>query len=980
MYRGIIKRLLNSGRIRNKYVVVYLLEYLNDYGVRGIIQGFARTVRQHGLRTFKDARRIIILKMQKRGRGDLPEYLPDVLSDAQIVQMKEKARSFGYRPKISFILPTYNTKPSLLALAVDSIRQQVYDHWEICIADDHSTRTDTLALLRSYIPDEKFRVAFLPANEGISESSNAAIGMATGEYIALIDHDDEITPDALFHIVKDLNEQGQADILYSDECKVDEKGDLSDYFFKPDWSPELLFNSMYTGHLTIYRKEFLTDHVGLFRREYDFSQDYDLMLRASEKTSRIRHIPKVLYHWRLTQGSASLGDKPYARRTNLAALRDAVKRRLLSADVAELPAANHVKMKIAPTPFVSIIIPSDSPDNLQAALQSIITETDYPHYEIVVVTNSVLIKALQGNYPDRSVVFVAYDQPYNFSDKCNHGAAGASGDILFFFNDDVRPLQRDWIENSIEYLFVPGVGGVSPKLIYENDTLQYAGMATGVRNLTGTTFHGYPKDSVSYINFPQLVRNVSILSGACLAIRKQFFLELGGFDAVHTPSAHSDTDLSFKILDKGFRCVYTPYASLRHIGHLSLKEHEKKVAPSRKDKSDIFLLKKWMKYLSEDPYFTRPMRNYLYHDSPEPFRLYPPSVPMVTGNGQDILVVSHDLSFSGAPISLFDTCRTLLACGHFVVVCSPIDGPMRKKYQEAGIPVIVDALVLLQHPTFYRFAKNFDHLFCNTIVSWPVVRQMKDTIHTLWWIQEAKILEQFTVDRDCEKTLREAPLVIGLSDYSLSFIRKYNPRAIKIYNACFDIYDPLAAAPGADPYGKVIFTLIGSLEERKGQDILIDALSHLEPRLMDKIEVRFIGRFHNPYYTRDLQRKSKNNPNVRFMGEFTHEQCLQLMRESDVIINASRDEPLSVAIVEAFCLAKTCIVSEYTGIAELITDGINGHIFKHADPVHLAEKISLVLSNTDKLSTTGAGAREIYKKHLTMSGFEKNIVNLLKTK
>jgi len=978
IYRDIIQRLISSSRIRNKYVIVYLLEYIDDFGPGAFIRGGVRTLRQHGLKSFLDARRIIILKMQ--GKDNLTEYLPEVVWQEDIERMKKEVAGFAYRPKISFIIPTYNTKPSLLTMAIDSVRQQVYDHWEICIADDHSTRADTLELLRSYAGEEKIRVAFLPVNAGISKASNAAIHMASGEYIALLDHDDEVTPDALFYIVQNLLERGQADILYSDECKVDEQGNLSDYFFKPDWSPELLFNSMYTGHLTVYRKEFLTSEVGVFRPEYDFSQDYDLMLRAAEKTSRIRHVPKILYHWRLTDGSAARGDKPYARRSNIAALEDAIKRRQLSAEVLELPTANRVKMTIDPAVLVSIIIPTDSADNLRATLQSLFTGTGYPNYEVVVVTNSRLIREMKALSHAVPLVFVPYDHQYNFSDKCNQGARSASGKIVLFFNDDVRPLQRDWIENTIEYLFIPGVGGVSPKLIYENDTLQYAGMATGVRNLTGTTLHGYPKDSIRYINYPQLVRNVSILSGACLAIDKSLFMELGGFDEVHTPSAHSDTDLSFKILEKGLRCVYTPYATLRHIGHLSLKEHEKKETPSRKDKADLFLLKRWMKYLPEDPYFTLPMRDYLYHDSPEPFRLYAPDSPLATSSREDILVVSHDLSLTGAPISLFDTCRILAANGYFVVVASPLDGPLRPRFQEAGIPVIVDTLLLRQHNTFFRFAKNFDHLFCNTIVTWPVVRQLKDAVHTLWWVQEAKILEQFTIIRECEKTLREAPLVIGLSDYSLSFIRRYNPRAIKIYNACFDVSDSVPATnPGSSP-DKIIFSLIGSLEERKGQDILLDALSYLESRLTDRIEIRLIGRFHNQHFTRKLKEKSRNKRFVRIMGEFTHEESLQLIRESDVIINASRDEPLSVVLVEAFCLAKPCIVSTSTGMAELITDGVNGFIFNHADPVHLAEKITWLLSNTDKLKPTGAAAREIYEKHLTMAKFEKNILNLLKAK
>jgi GT2 family glycosyltransferase len=977
MYRWFANGLLKKSSIKEKYVAAYLLEYLSEHGLDGFIRGTVRTIRANGIKkSFSHLRRIIIYKIQSREKERLLKYLPDPPAEEEYEKMRMEARTLPYQPTISVIIPVYNTAPVLLQLAIDSIRAQIYNRWEICLVDDNSTLAGTIDLVRSFGQDGKIRVQFLPENAGISEASNAAIRMSTGEYIALLDHDDEITPDALFRVVRDLNEHGPSDILYTDECKVDEHGVLSDYFFKPNWSPELLFNSMYTGHLTVYKKQLVQQFPGPFRREFDFSQDYDLMLRASERTSSIRHIPHILYHWRITEGSAAQGDKPFARKTNLAALEDAVRRRQIPATVLGLPAANRVKMTINPLPGVSLIIPSDSLENIRTSIESIFGMTGYPLFEIVIVTNSALIRQLPPFPGSRPIITVPYDEPYNFSDKCNRGAGGASGEILIFYNDDVRPLQKDWIDNTIEYLFVPGVGGVSPKLIYEDDSIQYAGMATGVRNLMGTTLHGYPKDSIVYHNFPQLVRDVSILSGACLAIRKDFFLELGGFDSVHTPSAHSDTDLSFRILEKGKRCVYTPYATLRHIGHLSLKDHEKKVPKTRKDKADIFLLKRWIKYLPEDAYFPLPMRDYLYHDSPEAYRIHAPLKQIATGSGEDILMVSHDLSLSGAPISLFDTCMVLTANGYFVVVCSPVDGPLRRRYQEAGIPVIVDSLLLQQPPTLVRFARNFDHLFCNTIVTWPVVRQMKEFVHTIWWIQEGRLIEQFTINWECEKTLREAPLVIGLSEYSLSFIRKFNRNAIKIYNACQDIYRPETSRK--DVHDRLVFTIVGSIEKRKGQDLLIEAMEHIDPVLREKAEIWIIGKDQDQLFSGLVRRLAENFSSIRFLGQVSHKECLELVKRSDVIVNASRDEPLSVAIVEAMCLEKPCVVARSVGVAELIRDRENGLIFDDGSPTDLARQLTWVLKNADRLRGIGIEAREIYKKHFTMAEFERNILPLLK--
>ncbi|MDP4246711.1 MAG: glycosyltransferase [Bacteroidota bacterium] len=942
-----------------------------------------RALRQNGTAAWLHPRGIVLYKMHNRGgSARLPVLPPTPVNDP--LAAREGVERLTYRPLISIILPVYNTSPVLLQAAVNSVIGQIYPHWELCIADDHSGDPRVRRTLQLYAGDPRIHIAWLPENTGISEASNTCIGLSKGEFIALLDHDDELTSDALYWFVNELNKDPKADILYSDECKVDEQGNLSQYFLKPSWSPELLLNSMYIGHLTMYRKAFLVEKVGLFRETYDLSQDYDLVLRAMEKTTRIRHVNKVLYHWRITEGSSSAGHKPNARKTNLSALADAMRRRNIEADVLELPAANRVRLRIDKKPLVSIIIPTDSRQNLDAALKSIHTVTAYSAYEIVVVANSALVYDIQTNYSWSNLVCAAYDKPYNFSDKCNAGAARANGDILIFLNDDVRPLESGWIDDTIEYLFLAGVGGVSPKLIYENDTLQYAGMAAGVRGLTGTTFHGYQWDSTAYHRFPQLVRNVSILSGACLAIKKDLFFRLGAFDAVNTPSAHSDTDLSFRLLENGWRCVYTPYASLRHIGHLSLKDYEKGQEQQRKDKSSIHLLRRWSKYLTDDPYFPATMKNFLYHDSPEPYRLYADVQYMSGEYERDVLFVSHELTLTGAPISLFELAKLLKARGYFVAVCSPVDGPLRQMYVREGMVVIVDALLLKRHASVRHFAAQFDKLICNTVVTWPVVSQMQNILPVFWWLQEGRSILDFAQYRECAITIREAKVIIGLSEYALSYIRKLNKRAVKIYNACPDISRAGQATDAweaieAEREGTILFSMVGSLEKRKGQDIVLDALDHLGPEILNKLEILFIGRFHDPLFAAKARQRAGGRKFIRFLGEVSRHECLEWMRKSHVLLNASRDEPFSVALTEAFCLAKPCVVPQQAGIAELITDGQNGFTFRQADAKHLAEKIHFAVTHTDCLRAVGMAARMTYEKHLTMERFESKMINLLET-
>jgi Glycosyltransferase len=968
IYQGLLNRAMATPFIKKKYAATYVLQYARDKGPYRFCEASFKAVRQHGLGNIRQA---VLGKIRNNTAVVQPVPLEPV---PDIRQLKQEMAGWDRIPKISIIVPVYNTPPALLQAAIRSVQNQVYENWELCIADDASTNMDTRKALAGFAGDPRIHIQMLPGNGGISAASNKALEAATGDYIALMDHDDVLTPDALFWIAKEINTCNNADIIYTDECKIDEQGMLSDHFRKPDWSPELLLNMMYPGHLTVYRKSFLVNKVGGFRSEYDFSQDYDLMLRAVEQTTHIRHIPRILYHWRMTQGSAAQGEKPYARQSNLAALADAMQRRGIDADIIELPTANRVQLKHIDAK-VSIIIPTDSFNNLVASLDSINNNTSYSNYEVVVVTNSGLIQTMQHRVTFNRVKFVPYDLPYNFSDKCNVGVEHATGEVVIFFNDDVRPLQPDWIQNTIEYLWLPGVGGVSPKLVYENDTIQYAGMATGLRNLTGTTFHCYRENDTRYFNFVQSVRNVSILSGACLAMRKTVFQEIGGFDHINTPSSHSDVDLSFKLLDHGYRCVYTPHAVLRHIGHLSLQEHDKK--EFRKDKSDIFLLRRWAKYLGNDPYFTVPMRNLLYHDSPEPYTLFPPATPRRYGYRGDVLLVCHDLTMSGAPIMLYDTCKTLLENGYFTVICCTKDGPLRKRYQQLGVTVIIDELILREHPLFYKFARNFDAIICNTVINWPVVKQMQSTVKTIWWLQEGQVLLPYLQNPDFVKTLRQAKHLVGVSDYSISFFRDYNPHYTKIYNACEDFHGSLQTHQPRASKDTLIFTIIGSIEHRKGQDVLLQALNYLDEEVMQKIEVHIVGRTLDETFRNKLVEDNRHSNRVRFVGEISREDAVDYLYGSDVVVSASRDDPFPVVLVEALCMGKPCIVSDRTGIAELITEGKNGFVFGNEDAKALANKIAFIARNPGILPGIGAGARNIYENHLTLSQFEKKLLNYL---
>ena len=615
---------------------------------------------------------------EERYKNWITEHEP---TPEQLEQQRRESVGWENRPKISLLIPVFNTPVKFLDELLESLVAQTYENWEACIIDGGSTEQATRNALRRWENSEpRIQSERLEQNLGVADNTNRALRNATGDFIALVDHDDRLPPFALYELAAAIRREAGAEIFYSDEDRLSEAGVRGRPFFKPEWSPELLFSFMYIGHLTAYRRAFALE-LGGFRKEFDLSQDYDFALRATERAKNIVHIPHVLYHWREHPASGSAGGKPEARKTNLAALAAAARRRGWDADVIEYPAANRVRMRLPRPRRVSVIIPTDSPIRAKTCARDLPAATAYADAEFVIVTNSALIEQLRAasEEVDDRVRLVPYDKPFNFSAKCNAGARAATGECLIFFNDDVEATEGDWIENVIEPLENPEVGAVSPKLVYATGKIQHAGLVTGVRGLVGTAMHQWPADSTDYTNFAQSMRTVSALSAACLAMRREQFFSVGEFDEINTPIAHSDLDLCFKVREAGLRCVYTPFATLTHRGHVSIgpKEQERPIAPIR---APSFFCNDGRTFpaaiLSSPTTCAIGFTTY----SPTPVRMFAARNSATGSWTRDILLVSHELSLSGAPIILAHLAKWCRANGIFVVVMSPVDGPLRETF------------------------------------------------------------------------------------------------------------------------------------------------------------------------------------------------------------------------------------------------------------------------------------------------------------
>jgi len=905
-------------------------------------------------------------------------------SEAELAKQFPQARRLRYQPTISLVTPVFNPPPDVLEETIRSVMAQTYPHWELCLADGQSSDQRIQEILTDYArQDPRIKVKLLPQNLGIVANSNEALALATGDFIGLLDHDDLLAPFALFEVAKFLNERPDADMVYSDEDKIDETGRRYEPFFKPQWSPDLLNSFMYTGHFTVYRRELLM-RLGGIPSGCDFSQDYDLALRITEATKAIGHIPKVLYHWRSIPGSAAAGDKPYARASNLRALANSVERRGFEGVVREYPFANRVQYKLRQHSLVSIIIPSDSEEHIRNCVQALSTKTTYPHYEILVATNTKLIHKLQDWSTGRAnLEFVPYDRPFNYSAKCNQAAERARGHWLLFLNDDVEPLEEGWLEAMAELFQRPDVGAVSPKLLYGDGTIQHAGLVTGVRGFVGTAFHCEPKNSCCHFNFAQSTRNTAALSAACLLIPRWLFQKVKGFDEVHTPIMHSDLDLCFKVREAGFLLVYTPFATMKHIGHASLGGADDPVGKA--DPAELYLLQRWGGCVANDPYYPENLRDYLYRDSATPYRMAAQNNSGLDKKRGNLLFFTHDLSFSGAPLNLFWLAKWLWDAGFFIVVYSPEAGPLLKNYQECGIPVIVDPLIRASAQSLKGFLGNFDLFVLNTVHGAGLVhlaRQLNK--HAIWFVHEGQYGQDMAhADPDMRSALAMADTVIFPSHATAARYRRFgsgnNHRVIRYGIPDESRQTAPLLSPSCD--GKLRLLHLGSIEPRKGQDILLESLRLLPQDVARRLETHLVGRVLNtsliPPYAMSLFTNGRLGDSLFFHGEVPPPMAKRYLQSADILVSTSRDEALPITILEAMAYRKAVVATPAGGIAEIIEPGVNGVLVPMEDARALADILTRLASDVKEARSFGAAGRATFEEQFTMARYGQDIAGLL---
>ncbi|OQX20296.1 MAG: glycosyl transferase family 2 [Desulfobulbaceae bacterium A2] len=519
------------------------------------------------------------------------------------------------KPVISIIVPVYNASESLLSSCIDSVVHQSYPYWELCIADDASSEPHVRTVLEQYEKrDDRIKVVYRKVNGHISEASNSAIALASGEYIALLDNDDELSRDALLHNAILINHHPEADMIYSDEDKMMVNGKRCMPYFKPDWSPDTMLSQMYTCHLGVYRTR-LVREIGGFRKGFEGSQDYDLVLRLTEKTSNVYHIPKILYHWKMHSSSTAMlaSTKNYAFDAACTALNEALHRRGEGGRAEKIPGffgRYKVRYPLASRPRISIILPTrDLAEVLATCIGSIFEKSTYENFEVLIADNGSVAEETfklfahwQKKEPERFRV-ISCDMPFNYSRINNACVQHASGELLLLLNNDTEVITPDWLEEMAGQAMRPTIGAVGARLLYPEQTIQHSGIIVGIIGVAGHGHKHFHKDNPGYHCHLAITANYAAVTGACLMVKKSLYDQLGGLDE-HLGIAYNDVDFCLKLLELGLYNVVVADVSLYHHESKSRGYEETSEKMRRLGVESAYMKAKWDKYMRHDPFYS----------------------------------------------------------------------------------------------------------------------------------------------------------------------------------------------------------------------------------------------------------------------------------------------------------------------------------------------------------------------------------------
>ncbi len=581
-------------------------------GYLGLARKASSIIAREGLAGAMSAWRNSNARISAGSHNDYAKWLQmyATLDDFARNRIRSDIAEFVEQPLISIVMPVYNAEPNWLAAAIDSVRNQIYPHWELCIADDCSTSPSVRPVLERYAAaDSRINVFYRPTNGHISEASNSAIELATGDWMALLDQDDLLTEDALYYIARTINKQPKIELIYSDEDKIS-NGKRFDPYFKPDWNPDLLRSHNMICHLGVYKLDRVRS-IGGFRKGYEGAQDYDLALRFADELSvdQIAHIQRVLYHWRNHPSSTaqSGGKKSYAVLAGQKALSDHLERKGIRGRVEILPTGMYRPVYELPEkkPLVSLIIPTRNGLQLvRTCVNSILQKTDYPNYEILIIDNNsddpATLEYFRHIEAESRVFVIRDEQPFNYSAINNRAVDRARGDYVGLINNDIEVISPDWLTEMMSHAVQAGIGAVGARLWYPDDRLQHGGVIVGLGGVAGHAHKFLPKGAPGYSYRGELIQTLSAVTAACLVVRKSIFEAVGGLNETLTV-AFNDVDFCLKVREAGWRNVWTPFAELYHHESATRGQEDTSDKKERFRREVAYMQEMWGGTLTRDP-------------------------------------------------------------------------------------------------------------------------------------------------------------------------------------------------------------------------------------------------------------------------------------------------------------------------------------------------------------------------------------------
>jgi O-antigen biosynthesis protein len=914
-------------------------------------------------------------------------------------------------PKISVVMPVYNPQIDFLESAIDSVINQVYQNWELCIADDRSTDATVADTLKNWAEkDDRICIQFRTENGNISAATNSAAALATGDIILFLDNDDELTPDALGEVALYFATHPTTDFLYSDDDKIDTKGRRFAPQFKPQWSPELLLSYMYLGHLCAVRKQ-IFEEIGGLRLGFEGSQDYDFALRATEICRHVAHLPLVLYHWRTAPGSTAISGaaKPASFGAGQKAIQDALNRRQINGNVAQHAWATKENLGIFAQDFpddgpsVTVIIPTKNQVKLLKACLDSLETTTYKNFQIAVIDNESDDPKTLEYLKQLTCQVLRIKNPggkFSFAAINNRAVEKVDSEYVLFLNNDTEAINPRWLSQMVGYAQIRGVGAVGARLLYPDGRIQHAGVIHGLHHgLAGHAFKLMDKENRGYLSQAMVTRNYSAVTAACTITPRQLFLELGGFDEDDFAVAYNDVDYGYRLLERGYRCVYCPDAELLHKEGTSrgFTDNPQEVAAFRRKyagKNDSF----YSPHLSlEDEYFhIQPRRVFMKGEGKkkeegrgkkeeergkkeEGYTLEVSDSGLLVANTNNsihplkVLMCSNSLDFTGAPLHQYEIAVKLAAEGVIlpIVLCTT-DGPLRQAYEQQGIEVIVRDNPLehiYQRDAYDEAIRSFskeieslkvDAIYANTLENFFVVDAAREIgVPAVWNVHESEPWQTYFNRFGSEIAARALECfrfpykVIFVADATrdryLPLNSHHNFTVIhngldlsKLENSenSEDARNTLGVAAE-----DVVLLLLGTVCERKGQQDLVQALSLLPEKWHNKIRCFIVGDRPSIYSNKladmvnalpeELRQRVTVVPETGEPGKY--------YKAADIFVCTSRVESFPRVILEAMACDLPIITSPVFGIKEQVRPGINGLFYTPDRPDQLlAALISLL--------------------------------------